>query len=171
MISKLCCIIIAIISIPLASCGGNGSSSNSYGSTSDYPSTTEYNEPTQPQYYPCPECNSTGYMKDYSGISYPCVKCGGNGMIKIGGGSQPSFTGIWVVKDARVLVSIVLRYLDIVQHVQKMVIHTKIIAALQKLKDNFPSPPFRAILSFSRRAHWLSCCAHGGFFVCLGVEE
>ena len=34
-----------------------------------------------------------------------------------------------------------------------------------------PSPPFRAILSFSRRAHWLSCCAHGGFFVCLGVEE
>ena len=35
----------------------------------------------------------------------------------------------------------------------------------------FPSPPFRAILSFSRRAHWLSCCAHGGFFVCLGVEE
>ena len=77
----------------------------------------------------------------------------------------------WVVKDARVLASIVLRYLDIVQHVQKMVIHTKIIAGLQKLKDNFPSPPFRAILSFSRRAHWLSCCAHGGFFVCLGVEE
>ena len=33
------------------------------------------------------------------------------------------------------------------------------------------SPPFRAILSFSRRAHWLSCCAHGGFFVRLGVEE
>ena len=32
------------------------------------------------------------------------------------------------------------------------------------------SPPFRAILSFSRRAHWLSCCAHGGFFVRLGVE-
>ncbi len=27
------------------------------------------------------------------------------------------------------------------------------------------APPFRAILSFSRRAHWLSCCAHGGFFV------
>ena len=48
----------------------------------------------------------------------------------------------WVVKDARVLASIVLRYLDIVQHVQKMVIHTKIIAGLQKLKDNFPSPPF-----------------------------
>ena len=77
----------------------------------------------------------------------------------------------WIVKDARVLASIVLRYLDIVQHVQKMVIHTKIIADLQKLKDNFPSPPFRAILSFSRRAHWLSCCAHGGFFVRLGVEE
>ena len=37
--------------------------------------------------------------------------------------------------------------------------------------DKFLSPPFRAILSFSRRAHWLSCCAHGGFFVCLGVEE
>ena len=34
-----------------------------------------------------------------------------------------------------------------------------------------PSPPFRAILSFSRCAHWLSCCAHGGFFVRLGVEE
>ena len=37
--------------------------------------------------------------------------------------------------------------------------------------DKFLSPPFRAILSFSRCAHWLSCCAHGGFFVCLGVEE
>jgi len=37
--------------------------------------------------------------------------------------------------------------------------------------DKFLSPPFRAILSFSRRAHWLSCCAHGGFFVRLGVEE
>lgn len=93
MMSKLCCIIIAIISIPLTSCGGNGSSSNSYGSTSDYPSTTGYNEPTQPQYYPCPECNSTGYMEDYSGNNYPCVKCGGKGMIKIGGGSQTSFTG------------------------------------------------------------------------------
>ena len=34
-----------------------------------------------------------------------------------------------------------------------------------------PSPPFRAILSFSRRAHWLSCCVHGGFFVRLCVEE
>ena len=33
------------------------------------------------------------------------------------------------------------------------------------------SPPFRAILSFSHRAYWLSCCAHGGFFVRLGVEE
>ena len=33
------------------------------------------------------------------------------------------------------------------------------------------SPPFRAILSFSRRAHWLSCCAHGGFLGRLGVEE
>ena len=33
------------------------------------------------------------------------------------------------------------------------------------------SPPFWAILSFSRRAHWLSCYAHGGFFVRLGVEE
>ena len=37
--------------------------------------------------------------------------------------------------------------------------------------DKFPSPPFRAILSFSRCAHWLSCCAHGGFFVRLGVGE
>ena len=37
--------------------------------------------------------------------------------------------------------------------------------------DKFLSPPFRAILSFSRCAHWLSCCAHGGFFVRLGVEE
>ena len=35
----------------------------------------------------------------------------------------------------------------------------------------YSSPPFRAILSFSRCAHWLSCCAHGGFFVRLGVEE
>ena len=35
----------------------------------------------------------------------------------------------------------------------------------------YSSPPFLAILSFSRRAHWLSCCAHGGFFVRLGVEE
>lgn len=26
-----------------------------------------------------------------------------------------------------------------------------------------PSPPFVAIPSFSRRAHWLSCYAHGGF--------
>ena len=33
------------------------------------------------------------------------------------------------------------------------------------------SPPFWAILSFSRRAHWFSCCAHGGLFVRLGVEE
>ncbi len=37
--------------------------------------------------------------------------------------------------------------------------------------DKFLSPHFRAILSFSRCAHWLSCCAHGGFFVRLGVEE
>lgn len=26
-----------------------------------------------------------------------------------------------------------------------------------------PSPPFVAITSFSRRSHWLSCYAHGGF--------
>lgn len=26
-----------------------------------------------------------------------------------------------------------------------------------------PSPPFVAIPSFSRHAHWLSCYAHGGF--------
>ena len=31
--------------------------------------------------------------------------------------------------------------------------------------DKFLSPPIRAILSFSRRAHWLSCCAHGGFLL------
>lgn len=75
------------------SCGGNGSSSNSYGTTSDYTSTGDYNEPSQPQYYPCPDCNSTGYMEDYSGNTYPCVKCGGEGDVKISGGSQPSFTG------------------------------------------------------------------------------
>ena len=33
------------------------------------------------------------------------------------------------------------------------------------------NPPFRAILSFSRRAYWLFCYADGGFFVRLGVEE
>ena len=37
--------------------------------------------------------------------------------------------------------------------------------------DKFPSPPFRAILTFSRLTYWLSCCAHGGFFVRLGVGE
>lgn len=34
-----------------------------------------------------------------------------------------------------------------------------------------PSPPFVAIPSFSRCAHWLSCYAHGGFFVSVDVEE
>ena len=33
------------------------------------------------------------------------------------------------------------------------------------------NPHFRVILSFSRLTYWLSCCAHGGFFMCLGVEE
>ena len=34
-----------------------------------------------------------------------------------------------------------------------------------------PSPPFVAITSFSRRSHWLSCYAHGGFSVSVDVEE
>ena len=34
-----------------------------------------------------------------------------------------------------------------------------------------PSPPFVAITSFSRRAHWLSCYAHGGLSVSVDVEE
>lgn len=42
---------------------------------------------------------------------------------------------------------------------------------IDRKKEFHLSPPFRAILSFSRCAHWLSCCAHGGFFVRLGVEE
>lgn len=33
------------------------------------------------------------------------------------------------------------------------------------------SPPFVAIPSFSRRSHWLSCYAHGGFSVSEDVEE
>ena len=34
-----------------------------------------------------------------------------------------------------------------------------------------PNPPFVAIPSFSRRAHWLSCYAHGGLSVSVDVEE
>lgn len=76
--------------VTFVSCGGNGSRSSSYQSTSNYSS--NYSELSSVD-NPCIECNSTGYVEDYSDNYYPCIKCGSRGVITSSSRSQPSFTG------------------------------------------------------------------------------